>query len=203
MSAKSHREVQQKFPALLTYLLCVLGILLDLPVLGLLALAFFLPITGSGIGYLSGSVLLIGGLILAPWARRFSMVLTMAGVIAITLVASMRLALAQQDTTANIRIITLPQGKETRWVNYLIDEQDSLIFGEALFHFIGGDSSTEHESVAYALLAEYSAMRAMQSLFPSPIMARASGRQVFPFSSYKAPKTKECLPSKPVELQKK
>lgn len=153
------------------YLICVLGIALAPTILALLIMAFALPITISGIGYLSGSVLLIAGLILVPWARRLSIVLIIAGAIAIASLACLRLILARQETTANIRMITLPQGKEALWVNYLIDEQDSLIFGEALFHLIGGDSPKEHENIASELLAEYSALRSLQGLFPSPIVS--------------------------------
>jgi len=152
------------------YLLCLLGIILAPPLLALIIMAFALPITISGIGYLSGSLLVVAGFILAPWARRYSMVLTISGVLVIALVASIRLLLTKQEAPS-ISMVTLPQGKDTRWVNYLIDEQDSLIFGEALFHFIGGDSPTEHENVASALLAEYSTMRLMQGLFPSPIVS--------------------------------
>ena len=68
-------------------------------------------------------------------------------------------------------MITLPQGKEARWVNYLIDEQDSLIFGETLFHYLGGDSVNEHENTASALYAAYSEMRAGQKVFPSPFIS--------------------------------
>jgi len=68
-------------------------------------------------------------------------------------------------------MITLPKGQETRWLNYLIDEQDSLIFGETLFHFIGGDSANEHANIAPAVFADYSKMRAEQRLFPSPILS--------------------------------
>lgn len=153
------------------YWLCAFGIVLAPPILALIIMAFGLPITTSGIGYLSGSTVVITGLILAPWARRYSILLTIGGVLVIALIAGLRLSLARQETTANIRMITLPHGKETRWVNYLIDEQDGLLFGEALFHLIGGDSPAEHGNVASALLAEYSAMRSVQGLFPSPILS--------------------------------
>lgn len=153
------------------YLLCLLGILLAVPVLALVALAFKLPITIAGIGYLSGSVLVIAGLLLAPWAHTYSNVLAVTGVIVISLVASLRLVLAWQDTAPSISMTTLPQGNGTHWVNYLLDEQDSLIFGEELFHLIGGDSASEHENITSALLAGYSEMRARQRLFPSPIVS--------------------------------
>jgi hypothetical protein len=164
MRAESRQEFQR-------YLLCVSGVLLALPVLALILLAFALPITNSGIGYLSGSVLVIAGLILAPWIRRRSIVIMITGLIVIALVASLRLILAGQETTPSISMITLPQGKESRWINYLIDEQDSLIFGEALFHFIGGDSANEHENTASALYTAYSEMRAGQKVFPSPFIS--------------------------------
>jgi pimeloyl-ACP methyl ester carboxylesterase len=93
------------------------------------------------------------------------------GIIIIASVASQRLVLVSQDTAPSISMITLPPGKEARWVNYMIDEQDSLIFGEALFNLIGGDSPNEHQNIADALLADYSEMRATQRLFPSPIVS--------------------------------
>lgn len=107
MRAESRQEFQR-------YLLCVSGILLALPVLALILLAFALPITNSGIGYLSGSVLVITGLILVPWARRYSALLTITGLIIITSIASLRLILARQDTTPPISMITLPQGNVGR-----------------------------------------------------------------------------------------
>ncbi len=152
------------------YLPCFLGMLLALPVLALILLAFALPITTSGIGYLSGSLLFAAGLILAPRVHRYPVVIII-GIIVIALVAGQRLVRVLQDTAPSIIMITLPQGTEARWVNSLIDEQDSLIFGEMLFHFIGGDSAKEHENIASALFAEYSKMRAAQRLFPSPIVS--------------------------------
>src|SRR6185503_19676280 len=89
----------------LRYLLCASGVLLALPVLALLWMAFTLPITASGIGYLSGSSLILVGLILAPWVRRYSTLLTITGFILIALIASLRLILARQDTSSSIRMI--------------------------------------------------------------------------------------------------
>ena len=153
------------------FLLCLLGVLLALPILAIITLAFKLPMTISGIGYLSGCVLFILGLILAPLANRNSIILMIAGIIILALVISVRIIFAQQDTTGDIKMITLPSGREARWINYLIDEQDSLIFGEALFHRIGGDSANEHQGITSALFADYSEMRAMQGVYTSPIIS--------------------------------
>jgi len=156
---------------MIRYLLFLIGVLLALPILAIVALALGLPITISGIGYLSGFLLAVSGLILALWAGRKSISLTILGAIIIASVASIRLILAWQDKTPNRRMIALPQNTYTGWINYLIDEQDSLIFGEALFHQIGGDSANEHQGITSALFADYSEMRATQGVYTSPIIS--------------------------------
>ena len=146
----------------------LLGVILATPVLGLIALALTLPITVWGILYLVVCSLMVCGLIIAPWIPKYRFVLSLAGLIAIILIAGTRLILAGQNTTARIKMITLPQREGTRWLSYIIDEQDSLMFGEALFHQIGGDSPTEHKGITPALYAAYSEMRAKVGIFPSP-----------------------------------
>jgi len=150
------------------YVLCMLGFILALPILILIAFAFVTPITMSGIGYLLACTLTISGLIMAPWKFKYHFLLIFSGVMATILITSVRLATGRQNTTSNLRMTMLPQGKETRWVSYIIDEQDSLIFGEALFHQIGGDSPTEHKGITSALYTAYSEMRAKVGIFPSP-----------------------------------
>jgi pimeloyl-ACP methyl ester carboxylesterase len=152
-------------------LLCLLGLLLASPILGLIALAFVLPITISGIGYLLACSLAAAGLIIAPWQRKHSFLLTCAGVLTIALVASVRLVLAKRDGISNLKVVTLPQGKETRWFNTILDEQDSLIFGETIFHYLGGDSRREHDQTAAALHTTYAEIRETRRVFPSPVIS--------------------------------
>lgn len=156
---------------LLRTLLCLLGVILALPILVLIVVAFTLPITISGIGYLLASSLAIAGLIIAPWRGKYSFILIAIGVIGIVLVAGARLVLAAREGNFSLRVITLSQGKETRWVNSLIDEQDSLIFGEEIFHRIGGDSLREHQGLTKALHTVYSEMRKTQRIFSSPFLS--------------------------------
>src|SRR5689334_22264476 len=144
---------------MLRYSLFLLGVILALPLLAIFALALGLPITLSGIGYLFGWLITVAGLILFPWAGRDSIRFMIVGIIVLVLVAGLRLILARQDPNPNIRMIVLPQDKGTRWINTLIDEQDSLIVGEALFHLIGGDSPREHDGISSALHSDYSQMR--------------------------------------------
>jgi pimeloyl-ACP methyl ester carboxylesterase len=156
---------------MLRYLLFLLGISLALPILAIISLALGLPVTISGIGYLLGCALAAAGLILAPWAGRYSTWVTTVGIVVLALVAGLRLIFAWQETTPSIRMLALPQNRDTRWINTLVEEQDSLIVGEALFHLIGGDSPTEHTGIASALQTDYSEMRATQRVFSSPFVS--------------------------------
>ncbi|HKG53601.1 MAG TPA: alpha/beta hydrolase [Anaerolineales bacterium] len=156
---------------MLRYLRFLIGMILALPILVIIALSLGLPITISGIGYLLGSVLTVAGLILFPWAGRKSISITILGITLIASVATVRLILVRQNPNPSIRMIALPQGKDTRWINTLIDEEDSLIVGEALFHRIGGDSPAEHNGITSALHTDYSQIRGTQRVFSSPFVS--------------------------------
>ena len=153
------------------YFLSLLGVILALPALAVITLSLGLPITPSGVGYLLGGALATAGLILAPWTGRNSISLTITGILILSLVASVRLFIAEQQTNPSISMVALPQNKTTYWLNYVIDEQDSLIVGERLLNFVGGDSPHEHRGLASALHTDYSEMRRVQLVFPSPIVS--------------------------------
>jgi pimeloyl-ACP methyl ester carboxylesterase len=152
------------------FLLGLLGILLALPLIALIVLAFTLPITTSSIGYLLASALVVVGLVTVPWGSKYSFATVLGGVIILVAIISTRLILAQQTTTSRLTVATLPQGQETRWVNTLVDEQDLLVFGEAIFHLMGGDSSREHEQTAAALHRSYVKIKEVRQVFPSPVI---------------------------------
>ncbi|HEX2994873.1 MAG TPA: alpha/beta hydrolase [Anaerolineales bacterium] len=153
------------------YLLCLLGVLLALPLLTVIALAFTLPVSMSGIGYLLAGSLIVTGLILARGNKKYSSLIAMTGVIAFIMIAGARLILARQNGSSRLTVVNLPKGNETRWINTSIDEQDNLIFGEALFHFLGGDSSREHNGLAAALHSSYTDIRKTRRVFPSPVLS--------------------------------
>jgi len=159
------------------YFLFLLGMILALPVLAIVTLVLGLPITGWGIGYLAGAALVAAGLILAPWTGRRWIWITSAGLVLLALVAGLRLILVAGRSNPALSVIALPQERPTRWVNTLIDEQDSLIVGETLFHRIGGDSTNEHNGLTSALRADYAEIKATQSIFSSPFVSTYLGLQ--------------------------
>lgn len=157
------------------YSLCLLGIILAIPIFILFALVIKLPITLSGLGYVLGALLIVAGLILAPRMSKFYSFLISGGIV-IAVVASVRIFLVTQSAGSDINTIALPQGKASSPLNALIDEQDGLIFGETLFHQIGGDSENEHADLASALATAYSQMR-KEGSFSSPIVSTYLGIQ--------------------------
>jgi pimeloyl-ACP methyl ester carboxylesterase len=156
--------------SLLRSLLFVLGVLLAIPLLALIVLVLFTPVTLWGGLYLLGGILVVVGLILAPWRVRGHLMLALSGLIVILTAAGVRLSLTRNEDT-HLKVIVLPSAKGPRPLDTLIDERDSLLFGEAMLHLIGGVSSREHKDVVPALSAAYRDTGAANGVFPSPILS--------------------------------
>jgi pimeloyl-ACP methyl ester carboxylesterase len=159
-----------QFMKIVRYLLCLLGLVLAIPLLVLIVLAFQLPITTSGILYLIAGLFVVVGLVAAPFLPRYFSMILLAGVIGLSLNAGIRIMAVRQNQLSKIQMMTLPEGEGPRWIGSIIDEQDGLIFGEALFHLIGGDSAREHDGLQSAFESAYSEMRS-QGDFSSPIVS--------------------------------
>lgn len=160
------------------YLFCLLGIVLAFPAIVLVTIAFDTPITISGIAYLLGFLLAVAGLILAPLNHKVHLAVTFSGLMIVFIVACIRLILAgSAGSTLNLKMIDLPSGKGAHWTNYLVDEQDGVLFGEAALLRMGGVSLQEHKNIASAMHAAYSEFRAEQSVFPSPFASTYLGLQ--------------------------
>jgi pimeloyl-ACP methyl ester carboxylesterase len=130
-------------------------------------MACILPITISGSAYLLACSLGIAGLFLAPWMRHYRLLIA-SGLLLLISIPGARIIMGERS---NVGMITLPQEKGPRWLSYIVDEQDGIIFGEALFHLIGGDSRDEHADLTSSLFAVYSEMRMDDAVFPSPVVS--------------------------------
>lgn len=158
------------------YLLCLFGILVTIPALALTTLAFVTPITASGVIYLLGYWLIAVGLSFAPWRLKYHLVLMVSGVIAIVVMAGVRLSLIRNQTSS-IKVIVLPSAKETRWVNWLIDEEDSVLFGEGILYRLGGVTAHEHDTIVPALSTAYTNARSTNGAGASPFLSTYLGFQ--------------------------
>lgn len=152
------------------YFICLLGILLAFPLLGLAVMAFALPVSFSGVLYLLCSGLTSAGLIAAPILPKHYPLITLTGLLGVMSIAGVRTVRTAPDTDSSIQMLALPKGIKPSWVNALIDEQDALVFGETLFHLIGGDSANEHKDLTSAFSRAYSEMRA-EGIYPSPVIS--------------------------------
>src|SRR5678815_2987160 len=90
------------------YFLCFVGMVVVIPVLGIITLAFILPITISGIGYLLGGLLTAIGLILAPRISKYY-VAVLAGILMVVLVAGTRLLFIRLQAGPDLQILALPE----------------------------------------------------------------------------------------------
>lgn len=163
-------------PTMFRPLACIFGILAALPALVLTALALVTPISVSGIIYLLGYWLVAVGMMLAPWQPRYYLVPLAAGVAAIALMASARLGVFW-NKPSSIEVMVLPSATPTRWVNWLVDEQDSLLFGEAIMYRLGGVTMHEHDGLVPALSGGYADARSAHGEFASPFMSTYLGLQ--------------------------
>jgi hypothetical protein len=109
------------------YFICLLGILLAIPLLGLAAMTFTLPVSFSGVLYLLLGGLAIAGCIVAPKLPTLYPLITLTGLLGLMSIAGARIVRAAPDTDASIQMRALPNGTNPSWVNALIDEQDLLI----------------------------------------------------------------------------
>lgn len=164
-----------KESTLLRTLLFLTGILFAIPVLALIVLALVTPVTISGGLYLLAGALLAVGLILAPWQPR-ALWVAVCGLIVMLAVAGVRFSLTRNEDS-RLKVIVLPAAKESRPLNALIDERDSLLFGEALLHLMGGVSAREHEEIVQALSAVHREAKTANGIFPSPIVSTYLGLQ--------------------------
>ncbi len=158
------------------YGLCFLGLFMALPILALTALAWATPITLSGRFYLLGGWLVATGLIIAPWWRRWRMVLILGGAATLCLTAGVRLHLTLTQTSP-VHVIVAPDAQATRWINSLIDEEDSLLFGEKILYILGGASAREDAHIAAAIAAAYTQGGPSASAFASPVLSTYLGLQ--------------------------
>lgn len=146
------------------------GLVLTAPVGLLVVLACKLPITPSGLGYTVGVVLFTLGA-LAAWRRpRIAAALMGVGFSMLAVVAGVRIVVGAQGTA--VRIVTLPDETETRWVDRLIHERDLGLFGqEAAFFARIAMNRREHRDLAPALMEAYDAMAAAGATSSSPAFA--------------------------------
>lgn len=127
------------------YSLLGVGILISLPLLVLLLFIPTTPVSTVGILYLLSYLLLVIGMICAPWQRGHSFVFILSGgALAFTTIA-IRTIIPPSGTQMNL--ITLPGPSGPRLLNRILNEQDVVLFGAQVAPYLGAISPAEETSL--------------------------------------------------------
>lgn len=150
---------------------CGIGLALVLAVATLSV--WLMPLTAWGRGCLLGAWLVAGGLIASLLRPRLFGALCVTGLVLIAGVTVTH-GLRASQASAPLKVVILLGARETRWVNYLADEEDALLLGEAALHFVGGASAREHDGLLSAVRMAYTSAGGE---FASPVLATYLGLQ--------------------------
>jgi predicted esterase len=146
----------------------IAGLIAAIPASILIALAFITPITPSGALYLFGLTVVVVGTISAPWRQTRRRGLVRAGLILLLVTAGARLLSPINNSV--VKVIILPEGIRTSWLNDLFDEQDVTLFAERLLSLFGAISPDEDQNLLPAMQAAFAAMRDESGQTSSPFI---------------------------------
>src|SRR5204862_2465699 len=122
------------------------------------------PITFVGAVYLLGGILIVTGMISAPWWRHGSPTFALLGTTLILVIIALRMMFPPSGS--RLVLTRLPSQSGSHWLNRISNEQDVVLFGARVGRQLGLISSAENQGLVPALAAMYSQMHAMTPLSP-------------------------------------
>lgn len=128
-----------------------------------------------GILYLLGYLLIVVGLVGAPWMQKRSFILIGIGSVLALAIAAIRIIVPPAGSQINI--ITLPYQTETRFLNRVLNEQDAVLFGAQLGPYFGLITSAEKESLDSTFGQAYEEMYAYGATPLSPFVTTYFNQQ--------------------------
>jgi pimeloyl-ACP methyl ester carboxylesterase len=131
------------------YLLFAFGLFLGMPLMLLLALIPRTPISLPGTIYVLSFLLIVIGLLAAPWLARHALSLILAGIFLVG--AQIVIRIASPPTGSNLNIITLPDQSGPGLLNRILNEQDVVLFGAQVGPHFGLITPTEEKSLVPVL----------------------------------------------------
>jgi fermentation-respiration switch protein FrsA (DUF1100 family) len=150
--------------AMIRLLQLTFGTLAALPLLAMVALIPSTPITFVGALYLLGGILIVTGMISAPWWRRCSQTLALFGTTLILVIIVLRMLFPPAGS--RLILTSLPSQSGSHWLNRIFNEQDVVLFGARVGLQLGLISSAENQGLVPALAEMYRQMHEMTPLSP-------------------------------------
>src|SRR4051794_16250889 len=145
-------------------LLLAFGTLAALPLLAVVALLPSTPITLVGALYLLGSILIVSGMISAPWWRGRSPTLALLGTTLILAIIVLRIVFPPSGS--RLILTSLPSQSGAQWLNRIFNEQDVVLFGARVGRQLGFISPAESNGLVPALVETYGQMHEVTPLSP-------------------------------------
>lgn len=159
---------ENKLPSISRYALVVFGLFISLPLIVLLIFIPTTPVSAVGIIYLLSYLLIVIGLISAPWRSRRSFALILAGSTLAIATLAIRILLPPSGTRMNL--ISLPSQSGPRLLNRILNEQDIVLFGAQVAPYLGAISPAEKISLDVKFFQTFQEMR-LQGVTPlSPFL---------------------------------
>jgi hypothetical protein len=125
--------------------------------------------------YLIGYLLVVFGLICAPWLHRQALILSLTGIAILVVIVTIRILLPPSGS--QMKLITLPGPSAPRLLTRIFDEQDIVLFGAKVAPSVGFVSPLEYRNLIPELSKTYQEMR-IQGVTPlSPFLTTYLGRQ--------------------------
>ena len=157
LKSQLHTSQENKLLSILRYIVFIAGIFISLPLLVLLLFIPRTPVSAVGILYLLSSLLIVTGMIGAPWWSGRSFALILAG--SALAVATMALRILFPPTGEQMNLVSLPGKSGTRLLNRILNEQDIVLFGAQVAPYLGAISPAEKNSLDLKFSQTFQAMR--------------------------------------------
>lgn len=122
------------------------------------------PITFVGLIYLLGCIVIVCGMVSAPWWRRVSPALLTLG--ALLLFGTLTLRVVSPPSGTRLTLVTLPAQSQPRWLNRIFDEQDIVVFGARVSPFLRMVTRKESVGLVPTFAGTYAKMQGVTPLSP-------------------------------------
>ena len=157
------------------YFLLAIGILISPPLLVLLYFTPGTPVSLIGAVYLLSYLLVVIGLICAPWLVGGSRFFVLSGVISAVAAVLFQVMFPQPGSQLNIA--TMPDQSGIRLLNRVLNERDIVLFGAQIGPYFGLISPSEKESLVSSFSQTYQDMNSHGATSLSPFLATYLGQQ--------------------------
>ncbi len=134
---------------------------------------FFAGLLCAVPAYWVGNVFYCSGSLWVVLWRRIALAMILAGALIVVSTMAVRIVLVARarETNASMQLLVLPRQNETRWLNALVDEQDSVLFYEQFLFIFMFMTERQHNEFVPAMRTASASLRETQPMYASPFVS--------------------------------